>query len=1061
MCTPTSPHGVRKKLLSALIVIFLVLSCLFARVTRGWPQDTVAAEVIEEVQQLKKNKDPDARAAAARRLGEIGRGSKEAIRALISALKEDGAEEVKCNAADALERIGPGEPEVRAALVAGLHDPDAWVKGYVLDALGRMGQGSPEVISAVISVLHDPDAVVRGYAADALGSLGGGSQEATLALIAALDDKKADVRAHVVDALGFLRPDSEDAIGALSRALKDGDPWVRFRAAGALGKYGPGAQGAVPALIEALKDADSKVQARTAGTLGMLGPGGQEAVPALIAALKDPKNADPEVRGNCAFALGAIGPGAKQAVPTLIAALRDQDHTVRRYATLSLGQIAPAAPEVLPTVIGALHDKNSSEVRGAAAATLGVIGSNAKGAVPELSAALKDSDPDVVAKAAYALGQIGPSAKPAVATLIPLLLDPSNPQAQGLAAGSLVLIEPGGKEAIPALMAALKARDPWVRQSVVSALLRIASSALDSRRKEMIEPLGRIANALKEAKFGFEAEQIRKDADLLRAIRPPLYQQLLTQSGRHPVFTGAVAVYGGLLLVSVALLYLYPLALLRLSQAASVLSAAPTLNKVIGVGEAVFVFGLFRYHPRVLDAWVAKHIGAARKQFNRMTTVKDREVHVAEVPVELDRRVIPGLRPQELEQVFGRNRSCLLVCGEGGSGKTSLACEIARWVMSDDRAMRPCLQHMLPILIEQDLNLDVGKDKEVLTEVIRGRLKELTGEVDAPPSDLVRSLLKRKRILLIVDGLSELNEATRNMIRAINPDFDANALVVTSRLEEDLDGVAKTVLHPHRIRGNRLASFMEAYLSRSGKRGLFDDAEFFEGCKRLSSLVGERDTTVLLAKLYAEQMIALKENQSGGNLPENIPELMLEYVNQINRQGSGMDDRAVHTAAKIIAWECLRRTLRPVPADLGAILTALSADGDAHFRYLEQKLHLVETIGVARDRVRFALDPLAEYLAGLYLVEQYRDNEGSWRDILAKADDALDAPNAIKGFLLALGDCCIVKGPDHHVPAFVAEELTRRASMDRPGDKDRSEPGGIKLISELGPSSPAAQKRVA
>ena len=52
--------------------------------------------------------------------------------------------------------------------------------------------------------------------------------------------------------------------------------------------------------------------------------------------------------------------------------------------------------------------------------------------------------------------------------------------------------------------------------------------------------------------------------------------------------------------------------------------------------------------------------------------------------------------------------------------------------MSDDRVTRPYAQRMLPILIEQDLNLEVGKDKAVLMEVVRGRLKELTGEVDAP-----------------------------------------------------------------------------------------------------------------------------------------------------------------------------------------------------------------------------------------------------------------------------------------------------------------------------------------
>jgi hypothetical protein len=342
----------------------------------------------------------------------------------------------------------------------------------------------------------------------------------------------------------------------------------------------------------------------------------------------------------------------------------------------------------------------------------------------------------------------------------------------------------------------------------------------------------------------------------------------------------------------------------------------------------------------VLDAWTAKYVGRARNQFNSLPTVMQREVHVAEMPVELDREVIPALRPKNLAQTFSRNRTILLLWGEGGSGKTSLACQIARWVMSDDRATRPCAHRMVPILIEQDLSLDVGKDKVVLTEVIRGRLKELTGEIDAPSPDLVRQLLKRKRILLVADGLSELNEATRSMLDPVDPEVSANALVATSRLEESLDSITKTVLHPHRIKGNRLSSFMEAYLNLCGKRALFDDAEFFEGCKSLSTMVGERDVTVLLAKLYAEQMIAVKEGQAGEHLPKNVPDLMLEYMNRINRRASGRDDRFVHIAAKIIAWECLRHTFRPVPAKLDAVLGALGEGAEAHLDRLGQKLRL-------------------------------------------------------------------------------------------------------------------------
>jgi HEAT repeat protein len=99
-----------------------------------------------------------------------------------------------------------------------------------------------------------------------------------------------------------------------------------------------------------------------------------------------------------------------------------------------------------------------------------------------------------------------------------------------------------------------------------------------------------------------------------------------------------------------------------------------------------------------------------------------------------------------------------------------------------------------------------------------------------------------------------------------------------------LGKVTKTTLKPLRIEGNRLSSFMEAYLTQRGKRDRFTDTEFFDACSRLSTMVGTRNITVLLAKLYAEQLIAAKEGtlvgaQGFAPLPDNIPDLMLSYLN--------------------------------------------------------------------------------------------------------------------------------------------------------------------------------------
>src|SRR5207247_367539 len=144
--------------------------------------------------------------------------------------------------------------------------------------------------------------------------------------------------------------------------------------------------------------------------------------------------------------------------------------------------------------------------------------------------------------------------------------------------------------------------------------------------------------------------------------------------------------------------------------------------------------------------------------------------------------------------------------------------------------------------------------------------------------ELLLELLRKRRVLVIVDSLSELNETTRKRVRPAQADFPVAALVVTSRLEEDLGGAAKTIIKPLRLKSDRLSTFMDRYLSQRGKRELFEDEEYFEACRRLSQIVGEREITVLIARMYAEQIIAAKEQSTDRDLPRNLPDLMLGSV---------------------------------------------------------------------------------------------------------------------------------------------------------------------------------------
>jgi hypothetical protein len=140
----------------------------------------------------------------------------------------------------------------------------------------------------------------------------------------------------------------------------------------------------------------------------------------------------------------------------------------------------------------------------------------------------------------------------------------------------------------------------------------------------------------------------------------------------------------------------------------------------------------------------------------------------------------------------------------------------------------------------------------------------------------------------------------------------------------------------------------------------------------------------------------------------------------------------VHRASKIIAWECLRQTYRPSTARREEILAALGGeDAKALISFLESKMLLIQTVGPAKNRLGFALDPLAEYLAAMYIVESYKDDEVLWRSFLTRADEVSKGSTCISGFLLAIRDCCLTIGIEAGVPEFLQVELEKRAEQDK------------------------------
>ncbi|NEQ39595.1 MAG: NACHT domain-containing protein [Okeania sp. SIO3I5] len=454
----------------------------------------------------------------------------------------------------------------------------------------------------------------------------------------------------------------------------------------------------------------------------------------------------------------------------------------------------------------------------------------------------------------------------------------------------------------------------------------------------------------------------------------------------------------------------------------------------------VGILRFLKYRPRVLDAWVEKHLATFQQKFLKNETVEERKDYVS-LPVELNSQEIEELTAETLSEPFKKEKRVrLLIWGEGGSGKTTIACQIAKWAMKKQQQSKALAKHlMLPVLIEKEID-HTGDGIKPIMEAIMAEIQELIDNEQMIVDELlVKQLLRQRRILLIVDGYSELSQETQEKFNPEPKAFPANALIVTSRIEEDFRGIdikIKTL----RFDGGKLAYFIEQYLKECGKWHLFkaDQEEFLQECAQLAGIVGEQKTiTVLLAKLYAEKMINSKENNvtSEGSL-DNIPDLILNHLEKLNRQGereTRSEYPTVKKDAQLIAWKCLEQNYRPSYAEREAVVQAFEQlgrnDAILCLEYFEKHLRLLKSIGFGGNKIRFALDPLAEYLAALYLVEENKDDEEKWREFLATAESK-PAKEEIKSFLLAVRDSCLAKGSEVRVPNFVADEVGKQAGLD-------------------------------
>jgi hypothetical protein len=282
-------------------------------------------------------------------------------------------------------------------------------------------------------------------------------------------------------------------------------------------------------------------------------------------------------------------------------------------------------------------------------------------------------------------------------------------------------------------------------------------------------------------------------------------------------------------------------------------------------------------HPLVLDAWVAQHATAARDRFLSSETVQARSTYVP-IPLLVNGKPAPLLDFRATRALRGRDRWLIVISGEDGLGKTTLACRLALLGLADDPAER--LEEdikMLPVFIEPGSSCDVCKDAADLEAAVKNWVRDLVEPPETVPDEFVARLLRTRRILVLLDGVpdgvSRLDGSAGFQVPAARPLDAAPALVVTTR--ERLPG-ATVLIEPQLLDRNHLLPFLSAYLARADL-GALPDATIYHLCARLADMVGQkRGVTPVLARTLVEEVAAaVRDGRSPLDLPESIANAML------------------------------------------------------------------------------------------------------------------------------------------------------------------------------------------
>jgi hypothetical protein len=468
-------------------------------------------------------------------------------------------------------------------------------------------------------------------------------------------------------------------------------------------------------------------------------------------------------------------------------------------------------------------------------------------------------------------------------------------------------------------------------------------------------------------------------------------------------FTGHVAVGIGIAVVGawLALILLMPITVLRCEVPLTALREV----KVLGVGELVnagLTLSLLR-SPYVQDRWIRAFMKHARPS-SELQFLRSFYPLPILIQDQLSEKPYPVFKVNAavLEQTAAKRIMRCLISGEGGIGKTTLARYIASLAMHEDERSRLFRHYAIPISITSDVDLWVMSQDQV-AELVIAKLEAATDAKLPLSKDFVLALLESKRLLLIIDGMSEMAPSVCEAVKAFLLGGKPRAVIITSRSETVVGQLAVVTMRPQRIDHTNLIPFLTHYAWAHGFS--FTEPVQLAG-ERIAAISGESATpllvTLFLAMMADEATRSLVLSQN-----VRVPSLMKAYVAFLNDKVGveKLPTDQVLRAAKLIASLCCieSRTFRSSPIDTSEARAAVEQQPAVTLDYFFDRLSLLYRVE-DQDKARFAIDSICEYLAGYYVADEFCEEERRALALLT-VPDHLEQRAALKDFLTVIEEC--------------------------------------------------------